>query len=101
VRWHEHGRQPSRTFRLTRDPEAFDRDVTRRRQLGPLAVQQLTARRGPTLGQWIVERWAPEHGITLEQVHPPPLRERPQVPHRSWLHDMPLGEIGVPLLRAW
>ena len=101
VRWHEHGRQPSRTFRLKRDAEAFDRDVTRRRQLGPLAVQQLTARSGPTLGQWIVERWAPEHGITLEQS----TRDRYANVHKChiapWLDDVPLGEIGVALLRAW
>ena len=69
TRWREPGRQNprSRLFALKRDAEAFDREVKRRGQLGPLAVQQLTARGGPTLGQWIVERWAPEHAVTLEQ----------------------------------
>src|SRR5437879_11120770 len=32
-----------------------------------LAVQQLTARGGPTLDQWIEDRWTPEHGVTLER----------------------------------
>jgi hypothetical protein len=67
VRWREHGRNRSRLFALKRDAEAFDRDVERRRQLGPLAVQQLTARGGPTLDEWIEHRWAVEHATTLEQ----------------------------------
>ncbi len=54
TRWREQGHQHSRLFALKRDAEAFDREVKRRGQLGPLAVQQLTARGGPTLGQWIV-----------------------------------------------
>jgi hypothetical protein len=32
-----------------------------------LAVQQLTDR-GVTLDVWIVDRWTPEHGVTLEQT---------------------------------
>lgn len=52
TRWREQGRQRSRLFALKRDAEAFDREVKRRGQLGLLAVQQLTARGGPTLGQW-------------------------------------------------
>jgi hypothetical protein len=39
--------------------------VKRRQQLGPLALQQLTARGGPTLDQWVEQRWAPEHASTL------------------------------------
>ena len=102
VRWHEHGRQPSRASQIgKRDAEAFDRDITRRRQLGPLAVQQLTTRSGPTLGQWIVERWAPEHGITLEQSTRDRYANVPRCHIAPWLDDVPLGEIGVALLRAW
>ncbi len=48
-----------------RDAEAFEREVKRRQQLGPLAVQHLTARGGPTLDQWIEQRWIPGHASTL------------------------------------
>jgi integrase len=79
----------------------WDREVARRRQLGPLAIEQLTKRGGPTLGQWISERWAPEHGVTLAQA----TRERyanAYIVHVApWLDDVPLGEITVALLRGW
>ena len=39
ARWREQGRQRSRKFALKGDAEAFEREVKRRRQLGPLAVQ--------------------------------------------------------------
>jgi excisionase family DNA binding protein len=101
VRWRENGRNRSRTFSLRKDADAWDREVARRRQLGPLAVQQLTKRGGPTLGQWIAERWAPEHGVMLA----PATRERYAnayaVHMAPWLDDVPLGEVTVALLRAW
>jgi len=50
VRWREHGRNRSRTFDRKPDAEAWDREVKRRRQLGPLAVEQLTDRT-VTLGE--------------------------------------------------
>lgn len=103
TRWREPGRQNprSRLFALKRDAEAFDREVKRRGQLGPLAVQQLTARGGPTLGQWIVERWAPEHAVTLEQS----TRDRYANVHACHvaprLDDVPLNEFTVARLRGW
>ena len=75
--------------------------MKRRGQLGPLAVQQLTARGGPTLGQWIVERWAPEHAVTLEQS----TRDRYANVHACHvaprLDDVPLNEFTVARLRGW
>jgi hypothetical protein len=50
VRWREVGQHRARTFDRRRDAEAWDREVTRRRQLGPLALRQLT-KQGPTLGE--------------------------------------------------
>ncbi|PZS15171.1 MAG: hypothetical protein DLM64_00280 [Solirubrobacterales bacterium] len=101
ARWREHGRQHSRQFTLKRDAEAFERDVERRRQLGPLAVQQLTARGGPTLDQWIEQRWTPEHAVTLEQS----TRERYANVYAchiaEQLGDLPLGELTVGRLRGW
>ena len=63
----EKRRKHARLFTLKRDAQTFDREMRRRKALGPLAVQQLTERGGPTLGQWIAERWMPEHGVTLER----------------------------------
>ena len=101
VRWRENGRNRSRTLSLRKDADAFDREVMRRRQLGPLAVQQLTTRGGPTLGQWIAERWAPEHGVTLEQTTRERYANAYSVHIAPTLDDVPLGEITVARLRAW
>jgi integrase len=101
VRWRENGRNRSRTLSLRKDADAWDRDLSRRRQLGPLAVQQLTSRRGPTLGQWIADRWAPEHGATLAQATRERYANAYSVHIAPWLDDVPLGEITVALLRGW
>jgi integrase len=100
VRWRERGRNRARTFTLKRDADAFDREVERRRQLGALAVQQLT-NRGPTLGAWIAERWAPEHAATLEQSTRERYANAYAVHIAPWLDEIPLSEITVGLLRAW
>jgi len=100
VRWREHGRNRARTFDRRADAEAWDREVKRRQQLGVLAVQQLTDR-GMTLGEWIVERWTPEHAVTLEQT----TRDRYANAHALHiapaLDDLPLREITVGTLRRW
>ncbi len=100
VRWREHGRNRSRRFDRRGDARAWDAEVGRRRQLGPLALAQLTTA-GPTLGEWIEQRWAPEHGATLEQS----TRERYANVYSChvapWLDEVPLGEITVRRLRAW
>lgn len=101
TRWRESGNERARTFSLKRDADAWDREVARRRQLGPLALQQLTARGGPTLGQWVTARWAPEHAALLEQS----TRERYagvySVHIAPWLEDVPLGQLSAPLLSGW
>lgn len=100
VRWRENGRQRGRRFLVKKDADAWDREVQRRRQLGPLALTQLTTS-GPTLGEWIAERWAPEHGATLEQS----TRERYADVYRlhiePWLGEVPLMDLTVGCLRAW
>lgn len=100
VRWREQGRQCSRTFDRKPDAEAWDREVKRRQQLGPLAVQQLTER-GATLGEWIVERWTPEHAATLAlstRASYAAVYGKHIAPH---LDDLPLREITVSVLRRW
>jgi hypothetical protein len=68
VRWGENDATDLGCFALKKDADAWDREVARRRQLGPPAMQQLTARGGPTLGRWIAERRAPEHATMLAQA---------------------------------
>ena len=70
ARWRENDRQRSRSFALKRDADAFDRDVKRRRQLGPLAVRSspsAAARRsisGSSSGgrRSMRRRWRRRHG---------------------------------------
>ncbi len=101
VRWREQARHRSRLFERRGDAQVWDAEVRRRRQLGPLAVQQLTARGGPTLDQWIEQRWAPEHAVTLAQS----TRERYANVYdchiAEALGDVPLGELTVARLREW
>ncbi len=100
VRWREAGRQCSRSFDRRRDADAWELELRRRRQLGPIAVAQLTAA-APTLGEWIAERWTPEHASTLERAtvtryaNVYALHIAPQLDH------VPLTELGVARLRAW
>jgi integrase len=99
VRWRENGQNRGRTFDLKADADAFDREVTRRRQLGPMATEQLTSRNGPTLDQWIKERWSPE--VELAET----TRERYAsvygVHIEPRLGRVPVNQIDVSLLRGW
>ena len=101
ARWRENGRGRARTFALKRDADAWDREVQRRMQLGPLAVQQLTTRGGPTLGQWTAERWAPEHAVMLADSTRERYAEVYSVHIAPWLDDVPLGHFSAPLLHGW
>ena len=101
VRWREHGLNRSRLFDRRKDAEAFDAELKRRRQLGPLALQQLTARNGPTLGEWIAERWAPEHAASLAQSTRDPYASVYGVHIGPWLDHVPLRELTVATLRVW
>ena len=79
----------------------WDTEVTRRRQLGPLAVQQLTVRKAPTLGEWITDRWAPEHAASLADATRERYANVYSVHVALWLEDVPVNEITVGALRAW
>ncbi|MGN6190271.1 MAG: tyrosine-type recombinase/integrase [Conexibacter sp.] len=100
VRWRENGRQFGRTFDHKPDAEAWDREVKRRQQLGPLAVQQLT-NRSVTLGEWIVERWTPEHGVTLERSTRARYADVHALHIAPMLDDVPLNVLTVGVLRRW
>jgi integrase len=101
VRWREHGRQRSRLFERKRDAQAFEIELRRRRQLGPLALEQLTNRGGPTLDQWIEQRWAPEHAATLAQSTCERYANVYACHIAAPLGDLPLREITVRCVREW
>src|SRR5579884_531529 len=101
VRWREHGHNRARVFKLKKDADYFDAQVARARQLGPLAVEVLTSRGGPTLGQWIEERWGPEHAASLAQSSRDRYAEVYALHVAPWLDGMPLRDITVRVLRQW
>jgi integrase len=100
VRWREQGHNRSRRFDRRADAQAWDAEVRRRRQLGPLALAQLTTTT-PTLGQWIVHHWAPEHAANLERSTRDRYANVYAVHVAPWLDDVPLGELTVGRLRVW
>jgi integrase len=61
VRWWEGGRHVGRTFERQKDAEAFELDVKRRKQLGPLAPGVLQSRM--TLAEFVAEEWWPRYAI--------------------------------------
>ena len=100
VRWRENGSNRGRRFDRKGDADAWDRELRRRRQLGPLALAQLTTR-APTLGEWIADRWAPEHAATLEQSTRDRYADAYRLHVEPWLGELPLTEITVGRLRSW
>jgi integrase len=101
TRWREGAANRGRSFDLKRDAIAWDREASRRRQLGPIAAAQLVERRGPTLGWWIEHRWAPEHASTLAASTRERYANVYSVHISPTLDAVPLSEIGVSRLRAW
>ena len=83
VRFRQDGANRSRSFDRRADARAFEAELRRRRQLGALAVQQLTERHGPTLGEWVEQRWAVEHASTLAQSTRDRYASVLRGPHRS------------------
>jgi integrase len=100
VRWRENGSNRGRRFDRKSDADAWEREVRRRRQLGPLVLSQLTTR-APTLGEWISERWAPEHAATLEQSTRDRYADAYRLHIEPWLGDVPLSDLTVGRLRSW
>lgn len=69
VRFREGGRHRSRLFVTKGDADAFELDLRRRRQLGPLAATVLQSRM--TLAEFVREEWWPRYAV-------PNLRESTQ-----------------------
>lgn len=100
VRWREGGRNRQRNFTRRRDAEAWDAEVRRRQQLGPLAVALLDAGT-ETLDEYVTGAWGAGHLPTLA-----PKTRR----HYAGLYDhhlspqlgaIPLREITVETVKAW
>jgi integrase len=100
VRWREHGSNRGRTFDRQRDAQHWDSEVHRRKQLGPLALSQLTTTT-PTLDWWIEHRWTPEHASTLEASTCERYANVYAKHIADQLADVPLSELSVSRLRDW
>jgi len=61
VRWREGGRQRTRSFTKKGDAEAFELEVKRRRQLGPLAAGVIQSR--ITLAEFVRDEWWPHYAV--------------------------------------
>ncbi len=103
ARWREGEppRQRQRLFTLKKDADVFDREVQRRKQLGSLAVEQLTRRTELTLDQWIEQRWAREHCSTLTQATRDRYASSYKLHVQPWLGRLPLTHLTVSQLREW
>ena len=64
-------------------------------------MQQLTARGGPTLDQWIEQRWIPEHAATLAESTCQRYANVYECHIVGSLGDVALGELTVARLRDW
>lgn len=115
VKWREGDRQRSRKFSRKRDAEAWDAEVKRRRQLGPLAVAMMGGR-GPTLDDYVADAWAGSHLARLaprtrksyasvyrthiaEPLGPIPLREITPATIRQWHEARQDAGVGIGALR--
>lgn len=95
VKWRENGRQRSRTFGRKGDADTFDREVARRRELGPHLVRELT-RSAITLDEFVRGPWR-AHAATLS----PGSRAKyawALERHLADLLDEPLAALDVPRL---
>lgn len=61
VRWREGGRHRTRLFDKKGDAQAFELDVKRRRQLGPLAAGVIQSRM--TLAEFVRDEWWPRYAV--------------------------------------
>ncbi len=80
VKWREGGRQRSRMFTLKGDAQAFERDLDRRRALGPLAATVMMSQ--VTLTEFVTDEWWPRYAIP--NLKPSTRRRYLEV----WDHDL-------------
>lgn len=100
VRWREGSVQKAKRFPVRAEAVAWDDEVRRRKRMGPLALQQLTVA-GPTLAEWIVDRWAPEHATALETRTRDSYADMYERHVAPWLGSLPLRDITVGTVRRW
>lgn len=100
VRWREGDRNRSKVFGRKRDAEAFEAEVERRRQLGPVAIQMLDAGT-ETLDEYVYGTWANAHTAHLSAATRR-LYASLYDPHISpFLGHIPLRELTPDRIAAW
>ncbi len=100
VRWREGDRNRSRSFTRKRDADAYNAEVNRRRQLGPIAVQQLDAGK-QSLDAYVREEWGPAHAPTLSKKTMQTYTASYGHHIGPYLGSMPLREITPGTLGRW
>jgi integrase len=80
VHWREGGRQRTRSFRREGDAKAFDLEVKRRAQLGPLAGQVIMSR--VALADFVQDEWWPY--VAIPNLAPDTRRRYLE----AWGHDL-------------
>jgi integrase len=89
VRWREGGGERSRSFALKGDADAFELDIKRKKQLGPIAGTVMVSKM--TLAEFVEEEWWPRYAI-------PNLAEDTQRRYlEAWGHDLLPRLGGYPL----
>lgn len=99
VRWRDGGRLRSRTFTQRRDARAWDAEVERLRQLGPLGLPQLE-KGAITIDEWVATGYADSLASVTDRT-----RAGYSVLYRAHLAptfaDVPLREVTVEQIAAW
>lgn len=100
VRWREGDRNRSRSFARKRDAEAYDAEVERRRQLGPVAVQMLDAG-SETLDEYVTTTWAAAHAAHLAPATRKSYAVCYDIHIGPFLGSVPLRELTADRIARW
>lgn len=99
VRWREQGRNRSRAFGQRRDARAFDAEIERLRQLGPIGLPQLE-RGAVTIDEWVATGFADSLANVTDgtRAYYAQLYRTHIAPD---LGGVPLRDVTVELLAGW
>lgn len=100
VRYRDGDRNRSRSFTRKRDAEAFDAEVERRRQLGPVAVSLLDAG-SETLHQYVTGTWAKAHAAHLAPTTRKSYATCYDTHIAPFLGSVPLRELSPERIAMW
>ncbi|MCW3039294.1 MAG: site-specific integrase [Solirubrobacterales bacterium] len=100
VRWREGDRNRSQAFTRRKDADAYDAEVNRRKQLGPIAVQMLDAG-GETLDDYVANSWAVGHTAHLAKPTRALYASLYDKHIGPFLGSVPLRELTSDRIAAW